>query len=428
MYKTHIQQWGLDKKNKEPEMRAIVRKHKQRADQGKDSTILVRGQIRTIREAFRYWERKGVSIEEIIARQTASPTPEAVMLSTPVPSPILTPQVLAIPERLFHLVQDYFKGSFESGTWFSEDPLHLCRSIKDENSANEYLIDLVDQCKLAYSLSSRNLSYEAEQTLRKAITTIKQILLAEHPATLSIMFGLVLSLRSIEQADMALFILRRFSVIGRALLGSEHPISRICEWFTKVSESNSADIAIRCVETVAGQLASLVGSFHSSTLNCRLSLIQIGTQGSEARHQKLKKLLGEYETLLRPEDPRVMEIRGAIANVCFSEGRYDDAMSLIQINIAYSQNASIMNVEWYDSSEDIYILAKCQHALGEVDLGITTLHQAIDVAISKWGTQCAQARWWLLLLEDWYSEQDLWDSAAMAGELRLITLGPMDVD
>lgn len=425
MYKTRIKQWGLDKKNKEPEMRAIVRKHKQRADQGKGSTIHVRGQIRTIVEAFRYWERKGVSIDEIIARQTASPTPEAVMLSTPIPSPIVMPQMLATPERMFHSVQDYFKGSFESGMWYSANQLYACRSIKDENNADGDWRDFLAECYLACSLSMRNLSYEAEQTLSKAVTKMKQILLAEHPATLGELFGLVVYLRSQEQAEMALFVLRQFFVMGKALLGSEHPLGRICEWFDKVHESDFAEIVIRCVEIVASNFESSVGSLHWSTLCSRVNLIQIGTQTGKARIQKFQKLLGECENTLRPEDPRVTEVRGWTADECFDEGCYDDALSLIQTNIAHPQDS--MNAGLAGYSCDLFRLANWQHALGEIDLGIATLHQAIDVSISKWGTQNTRARHWLLRLEEWYSEQGLWDSAAMAHELSLIALKSMDV-
>ena len=404
-------------------MRAIVRKHKQRADQGKDSIIQIRGQIRTIVEAFRYWERKGVSIDDIIARQTASPTPEAVMLSTPVPSPILTPQVLAIPERIFHLVQDYFKGSFESGTWFSEDPLYECRSIKDKNNAHNDVADLVRECILARSLSMRNLNYEAEQTLRKAITTLKQILLAEHAETLTDIFGLIVHLRSKGEAEMTLVILRQFSLIGKAVMGSEHPLSRICEWVEKVFESESVDVLIRCGEIVIDQLASSIGPLHTSTLYSRMNVIEIGTQIGQVRIQKFQKLLGDCEKTLRPEEPRVSEIRRWMAHNCFETGRYDDAMSLIQTNFAYVQDRSSHYYEY-----DLYILAVCQHALGEVDLGIATLHQAVDVAISEYGTQDARPIQWLLRLEDWYTEQGLEDSAAMARDLSLIALEPMDVD
>ena len=91
MYKTHIQEWGLDKKIKDAEMRAVVRKDKQRANQGKSSIIRVRGQRRDLEEFIRHCDRKGQSVDDIIARHTSSPTPDNVELFTPVPSPISTP-------------------------------------------------------------------------------------------------------------------------------------------------------------------------------------------------------------------------------------------------------------------------------------------------------------------------------------------------
>lgn len=428
MYKTHIKQWGLDKKNKEPEMRAIVRKHKQRADQGKASTIHVRGQIRTIVEAFRYWERKGVSIEKIIARQTASPTPEAIEFFTPVPSPILTPQVLAIPECMFRSIRDYIKGSFESGMWYDADPLCECRSIKDKfNTSNDWA-GFIAECNLASSLSRKNLSYEAEQTLSKAMRKIERILLAEVPTILTELFALIVHLRSQEEAEMALVILRPFSIMGKVLLGSEHPFSRIYEWFAKIYESDFGDIIIRCIELVASHFESSVGPLHLSTLWSRLNLIDIGTQRARARIQKLQNLLRECENTLRPEDSRVMQIRRWIAHECLYQGFDDDALSLSQTNIAYSQNQSFMGIGSYDYSRELCILAKCQHALGKMDLGIATLHDAIDARVSMWGTQDALARRWLLRLEEWYSEQGLEDSAAVAKDLSLIGLAPTDVD
>ena len=428
MYKTHIKQWGLDKKNKEPEMRAIVRKHQQRTAQGKPSTIHVRGQIRNIEEAFRYWERKGVSIDKIIARQAASPTPEAVKFFTPVPSPILTPQVLAIPEHMFRATSDYIKGSFESGMWYDADPLSECRSIKDKNNANDDWTRIDNECDLACSLFNRELPYEAEQTLRKVIINIERVLLAEVPSNLTRMFDLIVHLRGKNEAKVASVIFRQFSIMSKALLGSEHPVRRICEWLDKLYESDFGDIAIRCVQIIVGHLESSVGPLHLSTLYSRIDLIRVETQRGKARMQKYERLLGECEKALRSEDPRVMELREWTADECCSEGCYDDAMSLIQTNIAPSQDQSLMSTRSWECSSGLYTLARCQHALGDVELGIATLHQAIDIEVSEWGTQHPRARCWLLYLEHWYLEQDLLDSAAVARDLRLITLESIDVN
>lgn len=53
-----IKQWGLDKKNKENEMRAIVHKNKQRSDQGKRSVYRTRDRQVDYADVVRYFNRK----------------------------------------------------------------------------------------------------------------------------------------------------------------------------------------------------------------------------------------------------------------------------------------------------------------------------------------------------------------------------------
>lgn len=59
-------------------MRAIVGKHKQRPDLGKHCILRVRGRLMDFAEVVRYWHWKGVSVDDVISRRTASPTSEAV--------------------------------------------------------------------------------------------------------------------------------------------------------------------------------------------------------------------------------------------------------------------------------------------------------------------------------------------------------------
>ena len=130
MYKRRIKQWGLDKNNKDGEMRAIVHKTKARLDQGKQSKIHVRGKAISDEEIIRYWRRKGISTDDVIAHRAASVTPEAVEIITPVPSRVATPTSLAVPERIFTAIRDYFEASFTSGTWVSINPEIHCRIRK----------------------------------------------------------------------------------------------------------------------------------------------------------------------------------------------------------------------------------------------------------------------------------------------------------
>ena len=425
MYKTQIKRWGLDKKNKEFEMRAIVRKNGERADQGKRSIFLVRGQIRDFTDVVRYWDRKGVSIDDLITRQTPSPTPEAVGVFTPISSPIVTPQVLAIPERMLRCIRDYFRGSFESGAWVKTDPLCRCYSIKNgENAAEVPMDQLIIQCLLACSLFERNLFREAGQTMIAATAKSKTIVLEEHPESLADLFHIVTLVRQQKRAEMALSILRQLAALSKVLLGGEHPLSRICEWANTVYTSEFDDVAVRCMEVMADQFESFVGPMHDSTLSMRVKLINMVQEGNTRTHM-VQNLLGECEKTLPPYDGRVMWIRTVLAFECFDGSYYVEAWTLSQRNIACSQGTPSLR-KFYE--ENLAMVARCQYAVGDVDSGIVTLHKAIDSRMSRCGLQDHRARTWLVELEDMYLEQGLWSSAAQVREWREKILESMDKD
>ena len=421
MYKTHIKQWGLDKKNKEFEMRGIVRKNKQRADEGKGSIVCVRGRLRTFAEMVRYWNRKGVSIDDIIARQTASPTPEAVEFFTPVPTPILAPQVLATPERMFRCIRDYCQGSFESGTWVRTEPLSLCYSIKDEKTLDSRVEDFGTQCISACELFSRNSFQEAGQTLIAATAKTKNILSAEYPENLTALFRLIVIVRNKKRDEIALIILRQFSALGKVLLGSEHPLSRICEWISSVYASNFDDIIFRCMESIVDQFERFVGPMHRSTLYFRLGSIAVVTEGN-TRIQMVQKLFGDCEKILWPQDFRSFQVRTRLAEEYLAESFHVEAMTLGQENIACSQHAQSTDDGVLFQSEGLSMVAECQYALGDVDLGTINLYKAILLRMSRWGPQDCRARYWLVLLEDWYLELGDWSSAADIRDWREKTL------
>jgi hypothetical protein len=96
MYKDRIRKWKLDKKHKEGDMLAILRKQTERNAVGIASSFRVRGQPVTIEEVFRYLKRKkNVRDEEAYN----APTPSDVSCRTPSPAPVLVP-----PENDNHIV------------------------------------------------------------------------------------------------------------------------------------------------------------------------------------------------------------------------------------------------------------------------------------------------------------------------------------
>ncbi|PMD31519.1 hypothetical protein L207DRAFT_472191 [Hyaloscypha variabilis F] len=87
MYKARIKKWNLDKKTKEAEAWALLRKKLQREAAGKESAFRVRGKTVTIDDVLRYFKRKGILDPETQTPAAGPPTPPAIECWTPVPSP-----------------------------------------------------------------------------------------------------------------------------------------------------------------------------------------------------------------------------------------------------------------------------------------------------------------------------------------------------
>ena len=427
MYKTRIDQWGLDKKNKEFEMRAIVRKNKQRSDQGKRSVIRVRGRLRDFAEIIRYWDRKGVSIDEVIARCTGSPTPEAVDFSTPVSSPVSTPLVLAIPEQIFLCIRFYIKGSFESGNWVRTEPDAFCYSKKAGDVVSGHLGVFHTQSHLACALFQRNTTHEAGRALMIATARVKKILLEERPTSLHDLFDVLISFRDIGRYEIAVIILQHFCAMSQLLIGSEHPLSRVCGWLSRLFNSDFDNVVTNCMEVMIDQFESIVGSMHLSTLYFRLLQAQTKNGLGRASIQMLQRLLEECETVLHPFEPRTLWVRGYLADELREAGHYQKAKALYQQQLDNAQHATATNLS-LQMVGDWEGLAVCQYALGEVDQAIATLWKAIDWRVSRFGFESSNSAYRLLTLEQWYNEQGRSDDAAYVREQRVKMLYSMDID
>ena len=83
MYKTRLHQWGLDKKLKEHEARAIIQMHARR--NGKATRMRLRDLSVDIKKAYSHFKRKGISIDNVLDSEAAL-HPELVC-ETPVASP-----------------------------------------------------------------------------------------------------------------------------------------------------------------------------------------------------------------------------------------------------------------------------------------------------------------------------------------------------
>ena len=429
MYKTRIKQWGLGKNNKDSEMRAIVRKKKQRLDRGKGSIIQIRGKAVDDREVARYWKRKGISLDEVIAQRTASATPEAVELFTPVPSRLATPEAFAVPERLFVKIRDYLTGSFESGNWAHGKPQIDCRPRDFQGDVTTDLAALEVHNLTACQLLSSHSYQEAGQNTVSATSVLKNILLAEYPGALGRILDTVMIMRLFRRHEIALAILRQYSALGKLVMGNEQPLRLICGWLALLDASQFDEITARCLRSVTDHFESFLGLMHLSTLTSRIYYVAHVNRAQDIsqRDDLLHNLLGQCELQLGTLDLRTFYLRYALAMHYLDGCHYFEALKVGQDLVAYAQHPqSPGNVRLY-YAQGLYIAARSQYALGETISAEANLREAIESSLSSLGPHNSQARFWLVRLEEWLLEQGRSSSAAEVRETRMRMIDPTEL-
>ncbi|KAG6997668.1 hypothetical protein G7Y79_00038g074270 [Physcia stellaris] len=158
MFKSRIHKWGLDKKLKEREARAIV--HMQARRRGKATRMLLRGKAVDIKTAQSHLKRKGITVEDalktiddplpdlICETPRMSPGPLSpnsqsqkartdtiestssqlqVLIERRRPQHLDSPTLLKTAELLFMDIRECVLSSFETGSWVSNGPDEYCR-------------------------------------------------------------------------------------------------------------------------------------------------------------------------------------------------------------------------------------------------------------------------------------------------------------
>ena len=412
VYKTHIKQWGLDKKNKENEMRAVIRKTACRATEGKDSTFYIRGKTVDFENVVRYWQRKGVfSIDEIIARREASKTPEAVECYTPVLSPLRTPDELARDERMLVAIRDYHQLSLQAGMRSS--------------SITTQLGTLYSLSILSCDLFHKQLSHEAGQALIKATAEIQSIVQAQSPDSVSYMLGTIQYLHSHDKAEIAKSILRQFAAMSHHLFPSEHPSRIIWSRLASVDLSDrghyghvsrlSMRVNVECME-------KLLGPLHETTVAAKLDMLASyqGTQHHREWEFGLKILLRECELTFGSDADRTSRVGLELACYCLRTANPVEGKRFAQA--VCNQTSS---KDWRVHGLDL--LARSQHDLGEIVAAEEMIRKAIDLGITIWGCHDGEVHQMMLVLEDWLAQEGKLNSAAQLREERMGYWEPVEL-
>ncbi len=132
-----------------------------------------------------------------------------------IPQKIEVPQCLGRPEDLLRHIGQYFKWSFESGTWasLSQDDEHWMNTRHGQNISP--LADFMNCCDVAPKLlKGPNRKTEAWIILNRAAAVIQDVLEAEHPNTLQEIISILAWFRRHRWPQVASIFTRQFGAMA----------------------------------------------------------------------------------------------------------------------------------------------------------------------------------------------------------------------
>lgn len=403
MYKNKITQWGLDKKNKEHEILAFIRKTTQRAAVGKKTIARVRNHELDLDEVKRYIKRKPYSMEFAL-EQSASTPPGLVCFTPKMPSSPRIPEVYAVSEQIFVLMRDYVTGSFQSGTWICDDPKSGCRSIKNCGGADTALENFDAFVDSAYFHYEKGSVEEGGRLLVAAAAGIKDVLVAESPRLFLSLISLMLYTRLRKKFHIFLPILRQLSDMAAIVLPEKHPIGQIYRHLGSLDSHQLDDIVPLSFQSFLDQFESILGQFDFYALKLRTKYIAYHTENLEQIESGLRDHLQKCISAHEGSDDASLDVLLQIVNNLLNQERYVEAEHTALDLIARAPYTDIFHSRYY-YCEGYQCLSSAQCELGKRPVAEASIDRAIQESALAWGWDDPRTLNYLLryetMLEGW---------------------------
>ena len=418
MYKDRIRKWQIDKKIKGHEMKAIIRKQAQRSGAGKKSLFYLRNSQVPEHKVTRY--RKAMRlVSEEQALMLRAETPPRLVCHTPPASPLATPEILEIPERLAKLVQDYIDGSFDSGTWImsEHDSVVSTKGLRNSLYAFHKMID-----NFVHYFRCGEFNY-AWRLLKMAMASINHILSAEDPQTLEMLaFSLYETMHFLNLSEVVLSLLKQFSAMSAIILPKQHPFNQVFSRLVRLDMSRLKYTLIMVKESQSDGFARRSGRFSWNALHIQLSLLYLkSTEGAAHITEGYLTLLQAMELALDTSDPRLLLVRNRLASHYLQVGECAEAAEIAQSIIDLAAQT-----EFVSRANAMYLLSSAQYILSETTLAEQNLRQAIQTGAEYCGWEDGFVLNYMSRLEEWLEEWERRDEAAAVRRHREAILDEME--
>ena len=388
-------------------MKAIIRKQAQRSRAGKRSLFFLRNSQVPEHKVNRY--RKAMKLlSEEQALMLRAETPPRLICHTPPASPLATPEVLEIPERIVKLVQDYIDGSFESGTWVISES-ECAVSTKGSRDLLDAFHNQIDN--FVSRLQLGEFSY-AWRILRMAMASIEHILRAEHPQTLhTLAFSLYDTIHFLNSSEVASSLLKQYSAMSTVILPKQHPFNQVFARLVRLDMSHLKYTLSMVGESQIAGFARRCERFNRDSLENQLSLLQFKSWEKTAdTTEGYWTLLQAMELVLDPSDPRVLTVRNQLATHYFEVGEYAEAAKIAQSIIDLAAQTGNVHPETHAIA--MYLLFVAQGRLSETTLAEQNLRRAIQTRAKHFGWEDGRVLHYMSVLEFWLEEWGRPDEAA----------------
>jgi hypothetical protein len=330
MYKNHVSKWGLDKKNKSEEMRAILRKKTERSQLGKKSSFTLRGRPVDMVDVERYIKRNHITERDVMPNGTHRPiTPVVLRCFTPkaVPRSPRSPIVYEMPEQIFDSIKIYLTGSIQAGSWVSDREDSHCRSAKYDPDAAQALISLYDCLSAACVLVGQGEHKEAGLYMNKACSKIETIVRAEEPDMLRSLLDATLKVINSQCVGLMQRVLKQVSDMSAIYLTPFHPLHIIFAHLSRLENHDLVEVTLRAWHALSDRFEDSLGEFHLSTLSCKMDRLRASAKYSHSTNlgsivESVRKLLDKCEEQYGTGCTRSHVLLKRLGDILMISGRY----------------------------------------------------------------------------------------------------------
>jgi hypothetical protein len=466
MYKDRIKKWGLDKKNKERDMVAILRKKTARDAVGKESSFRVRGQPVTMDDVLHYFKRKkGTQDMGISAATTPSdiscwtPSPSRVHMPQPIdngiqvvpdssrafcdtfqpfasaysdvyadvsgdrrmimspfivdrhiaraasnhariPRSLSPPPTLLAPELLLSRIKIYFEGSFESGTWTTNESGYIDNITSPGTKLSVHPNDFLDYIWISLGLVQMGSLVEFRRVLSKAFNLVQEILRAEHPITLCCLLVAIFDLLREGHPEIVSLLRSYINKMAKNTIGSGNPWGEICRLMGMLEGESLEQALVQCWKCMHDTFKHSLGQFNPSTIYVFTKLNQL-TLNLLEEERVLRELLVQAEHAAGVSNSFLILIMHSFGRNLGYQGKYPEAEELGRQILGRTEDTKPHTLRLVHKVEALELIAWMQYYQKKNDQAEKTMREVIEIIVDGWGLTDPWAINTMIKLEQW---------------------------